>query len=256
MPPTRPTWSFSTSMTRCRFETVSHDVEENEWFRREHLSFQSTLDERVTAYYYQPRGASPGNATLIVLHTGTPAGKDAPFFSRLSERLVRAGWCILTIDAKHFGERETGLFVAGTDQERHDKLYNLPAVYLAWITQYVKDVRRSFDFLVSEKGADPGAIGAFRGGVVGRSRGSERGRGGDSVRSHRVVLRRAFRRPRNRSPRSRLSRQLHRKDRPAAALHHQFRERRRPGRGALGSPPPPVDRSRDRSRRALDRRWS
>lgn len=85
----------------------------------------------------------------------------------MGERLARGGFNVLMIDAKHWGERQTGLFETFTEQERHERLYNQPAVYLAWITQYVKDVRRTFNFLVNEKGADPNAIALF-----GRSRGA------------------------------------------------------------------------------------
>ena len=62
------------------FETESHGVQETEGILREHVSFQSTPGERVTAFYYQPRGVSPSGATLIFLHGGGPRGKDAPYF--------------------------------------------------------------------------------------------------------------------------------------------------------------------------------
>ena len=152
------------------FETASHGVQESEGIRREHVSFQSTPSERVTAYYYHARGASPSGATLIFLHGGGGRGKEAPSYMVMGERLARGGWNVLMIDAKHFGERQTGLFETFSETERHDKLYNQPGVYLAWVTQYVKDVQRAFDFLVNEKGADPDAIGLFarsRGAVVG-----------------------------------------------------------------------------------------
>ena len=152
------------------FDTESHGVQETEGIVREHVSFQSTPGERVTAFYYQPRGASPSGATLIFLHGGGPRGKDSRFYIVMCERLARAGWNVLMIDAKHYGERETGLFEIFSEAESHDKLYNQPGVYLAWVTQYVKDVQRAFDFLVNEKGADPNAIGLFarsRGAVVG-----------------------------------------------------------------------------------------
>jgi pimeloyl-ACP methyl ester carboxylesterase len=152
------------------FRTESHAVEEGDGFRREHLSFQSTPGERVTAFYYQPSGTSPSGGTLIFLHGGGPRGKDHATYTVMSERLARGGWNVLMIDAPHFGERQTGLLETFTEQEKHDVLYNQRSVYLAWITQYVKDVRRAFDFLVVEKAADESAIGLFarsRGAIAG-----------------------------------------------------------------------------------------
>lgn len=85
----------------------------------------------------------------------------------MGEHLARGGWNVLMIDAKHFGERQTDLLETFTENDLHEKLYNQPAVYLEWVTQSVKDVRRAFDFLVKERGADPNEIGLF-----GESRGA------------------------------------------------------------------------------------
>ena len=148
-------------------ETASHGVQESEGIRREHVSFQSTPGERVTAYYYHARGASPGGATLIFLHGGGTQGKERRSYIVMGERLARGGWNVLMIDAKHFGERQTGLLETFTEKDLHENLYNQPAVYLEWVTQSVKDVRRAFDFLVKERGADPNTIGLFA-----RSRGA------------------------------------------------------------------------------------
>ena len=54
------------------------------------------------------------------------------------------------------------------EKEKHEKLYNKPSEYLAWIIQNVKDIGRAFDFLVAEKGIDKDRIGLF-----GLSRGAQ-----------------------------------------------------------------------------------
>ena len=83
---------------------------------------------------------------------------------------MRAGWRILAIDMKYYGERKTDLLTTFGSKEKREKLYNNPPTYLAWVIQTVKDVSRSFDFLVQQKGADPEQIsllGISRGAVVG-----------------------------------------------------------------------------------------
>jgi dienelactone hydrolase len=64
-------------------------------------------------------------------------------------------------------ERGTSLLTTFSEPEKHEKLYNQTSVYLAWVTQSVKDIRRAIDFLVEQRGVDPARIG-----VVGRSRGA------------------------------------------------------------------------------------
>ena len=84
--------------------------------------------------------------------------------------IVRAGWNVLAPDMKHWGERDTGLMTTFTNKDKHDSFYNQPPVYLEWVVQTVKDVRRGYDFLVSERNTDPKRIalaGFSRGAVVG-----------------------------------------------------------------------------------------
>jgi len=152
------------------FEAQTITVEEREGIRKEHLSFLSTSDERVFANLYSVVGISQKKEpALIFLHGGIVLGKDAPHYEAYSELLARAGWKVLSIDMKYFGERSTDLFKTFTEEEKHEKLYNNPSAYLAWITQCVKDVSRSVDFLIKEQDADPervGLIGFSRGAVV------------------------------------------------------------------------------------------
>ena len=138
--------------------------------KRGHLSFQSTRGVRVYAHFYRPAAsASRQWPSVILLHGGGPAGKDNPGILLLSPLIARAGSNVLAIDMQNFGERGTDLLTTFTEQEKHDRLYNQPSVYLAWITQTVKDVSRAFDLLVEQRGADArriALIGLSRGAIV------------------------------------------------------------------------------------------
>lgn len=129
---------------------------------REHLIFQSTPGERVTARTYLAPGGSGTQAPWVVmLHGGTGAGKDAPNYRAIAALVARAGLNVLTFDLQYFGERRTGLLSSYTEAEKHERLYNQPATYLAWVAQTVKDVGRAVDYLIAERGADPARIGLF-----------------------------------------------------------------------------------------------
>jgi dienelactone hydrolase len=130
-------------------------TEQHEGIKREHLSFQSTPGARVFAHLYHPPGGDvKGARSVIVLHGGGPAGKNGQGNIRISQQFARAGWAVLAIDMQYFGERLTDLLTTFTEQEKHDRLYNQQSVYLAWMAQTVKDVGRSYDYLVGERGAE------------------------------------------------------------------------------------------------------
>jgi len=152
------------------FEVQTLDEKEHEGVKREHLSFLSTPDERVFAHLYSVIGtSSKKEPALIFLHGGVAVGKDAPNYEVYSQLLARGGWRVLSIDLKYFGERSTTLLTTFTEDEKHEKLYNNPPAYLAWMTQCVKDISRSIDFLINERGVDPkriGLVGFSRGAVV------------------------------------------------------------------------------------------
>jgi dienelactone hydrolase len=149
-------------------ETKIAKVDEEQGLRKERLSFQSTPGVRVTAMFLQaPVAAGTKPPALILLHGGGGPGKDATGPARFAELLSRAGWSVLSLDLQYFGERSTTLLTTFSEQEKHDKLYNQPSVYLAWITQSVKDISRAIDFIVEQRGVDPRRIG-----IVGISRGA------------------------------------------------------------------------------------
>jgi acetyl esterase/lipase len=159
---------FFTYDKRLPFEAHSIDVTEQEGIRREHLSFQSTLGVRVFASFYEPVGAAmPKYPAIILLHGGSPLGKDEQYVKVMAELLTRAGWDVLAIDMPYFGERATGLLTTFGDEEKHERLYNQPSAYLDWMMQVVRDIGRSFDLLVEQRNADPKRIA-----IIGISRGA------------------------------------------------------------------------------------
>ena len=135
--------------------------------RTEHLTFESTPGSPVFARLYEPSAlrGRPSRAVLI-LHGGVARGKDN--VTVLADFLAKSGWRVLAIDLPHFGERKTELLTTFTEAEKHENLYNQEGTYLAWVTQTVKDVSRSLDFLVAERNAEPQRIA-----LVGYSRGAQ-----------------------------------------------------------------------------------
>lgn len=147
---------------------VSFDVSvigsgESEGVRYEHFAFQSTPGVRVyaNARYVSSAGGGTDRPSIILLHGGLPLGKDGGGMNRAATAFVRSGFNVLSLDMQYYGERKTDLLTTFTEQEKHDRLYNQPSTFLAWVAQTVKDVGRAYDFLVQEKGADPERIGLF-----------------------------------------------------------------------------------------------
>lgn len=149
------------------FNAVVGPVRTEDGVSRRHLEYQSTPGVTVTASMYEA-SVGPEGPWAVFLHGGTGSGKDAPPYRFLSRFLARAGWNVLAMDLQYFGERNTELLTTFTEAEKHQRLYNQPAAYLAWVAQTVKDVGRGVDYLLERQGADPGQIA-----LVGFSRGAQ-----------------------------------------------------------------------------------
>ncbi len=161
--------SFFTYDQRVPFDVNPLERDELEGVAREHLSFQTTSGTRAFARIY--RGAAAAGSAprwVIFLHGGTAPGKDNAGSRFMATFFARAGWNVLALDLQHFGERTTDLLKEFTEPEKHERLYNQQATYLAWVTQTVKDVGRAYDYLVQERHADPKRIV-----LAGHSRGAE-----------------------------------------------------------------------------------
>ncbi|MFN2442891.1 MAG: alpha/beta hydrolase [Thermoanaerobaculia bacterium] len=151
---------------RLPFQTQVKGSEDDQGLRRTRLSFETTRAVRVPAILTEQTGGAAGKKpAIILLHGGVGSGKEAT--TTWATLFARAGWSVLAIDLPEFGERGTGLLTTYSEQEKHDKLYNRPPEYLSWMTQLTKDVRRSYDFLVDERDADPRRVT-----LIGNSRGA------------------------------------------------------------------------------------
>ncbi|MDX1673488.1 MAG: alpha/beta fold hydrolase [Longimicrobiales bacterium] len=133
----------------------------------ETVAFRSTAGQRVVADLYRAGGEWRDRPSLILLHGGSGAGRAAPTTRYMAGLFSRAGFNVLAIDMLHFGDRDTGLLETYSEGEKHERLYNRHATYLEWVTQTVKDVRRSVDLLVQQFGVEPGRVG-----LAGFSRGA------------------------------------------------------------------------------------
>lgn len=144
------------------------ETKKEDGIKIEHISFLSTPNQKVTAYFTTSMiGKISNKPTLIMLHGGGKKGKDG--MVKISKLYARQKINILSIDMQYFGERKTDLIIDFTEKEKHDKLYNQESQYLSFVTQTVKDVGRSFDLLVNQYKIDKekiGLIGFSRGAVL------------------------------------------------------------------------------------------
>jgi len=148
------------------FDLKTIDIKEEDGIKTEHISFLSTSNERVTAYFITSMIGKINNyPTMIMLHGGGKRGKDG--IVKISKLHARDGINILSIDMQYFGERKTELINDFTEKEKHDKLYNQESQYLSFVIQTVKDVGRSFDLLVKNYSIPKEKIG-----LMGFSRGA------------------------------------------------------------------------------------
>ncbi len=158
---------FFTYESALPFERAVTSSEVVDGLLEERLTFQSTPGMTVAARTFQSNvGESRGG--IVLIHGGTPNGKDSGGMVNRGRLLARAGWTVLSIDMLYFGERNTGLFPTFTAQEKADALYNVPSLYLDFTIQTVKDAGRAFDLLRQHYAIDPDKIA-----LVGYSRGAQ-----------------------------------------------------------------------------------
>lgn len=135
------------------------DTSVSEGIHSEHLVFQSTPGVDVYSRLYRPADSTGGPQPAVIFLPGAGLqGKDAGGFQRWGETVARLGWTGLVIDILYFGERVSADVPTFTREDRAEHLYSATSTFLAWNTQTVKDVSRSADFLVAERGVDPERI--------------------------------------------------------------------------------------------------
>ena len=153
------------------FKLNVREVINNDGIYKERITYQSTDGMDVTADYYRPQGRNLSNDRphIIVVHGGSPSGKDGTY-NRVVKGLIRKGMNVLAIDLLHFGERKTGLLTTFKNDDKAKNLYNRKSFYLEWVVQTTKDVSRSIDLLINHYNASSKSIA-----YLGISRGAEMG---------------------------------------------------------------------------------
>lgn len=160
---------FSTYERDVPFDLVVVDASEEGGLVEEQIRFVSTPGQLdVTATVLRPVTAPEVPRGIVYIHGGNPIGHRSGFDFRRMQLMARAGWTVLGFDMLHWGGRDDGLFDTYGAQEKADRLYNQPSLYLEFAMQTVKDVGRSYDLLVEEYG-----IPSDRVVLVGFSRGAQ-----------------------------------------------------------------------------------
>jgi dienelactone hydrolase len=146
-----------------------HRLEEPEYVR-EKLVFRGIRDSRVPALLAVPKGGEGPYPCVILLHGigGSKEGwwRDGSSHSGrlLTERLLRSGHAVLTLDAPYHGER-----IASNDFESAD-VFLLQRGWMQrardMVVQSVVEHRRAIDVLAARDDIDPSRLG-----VVGYSMG-------------------------------------------------------------------------------------
>ena len=135
------------------------DTSVQEGIHAEHLVFQSTTGVDVYSRLYRPATSTGGEAPAVIFLPGAGVqGKDGGALQRWGETVARLGWTALVIDILYFGERTSADVPTFTREDRAEHLYNATSTFLAWNVQTVKDVSRSVDFLIAERGVDPARV--------------------------------------------------------------------------------------------------
>ena len=153
----RSLYAYDPTDLAARVEGID---EENANWRREKVSFAATYGgERILAYLYIPKGATPPYQTIIYAHAGMSLRLPSPqpAEERLFDFIVKGGRAFLLPVLKGQYQRRYATPPAGPNEYR-DRL-----------VLESKDFRRSIDYLVSRADVDRdrlGALGISRGSIL------------------------------------------------------------------------------------------
>jgi dipeptidyl aminopeptidase/acylaminoacyl peptidase len=132
--------------------------EENPYWKREKITFDASYeDERITAYFYIPKHATPPYQTILYAHPGMGLrlASPQPAEQRFFDFLVRSGRAFMFPVLKGQYQRRYSAPPAGPHAVRDRLILES------------KDFRRCVDYLMSRADVDRGRLGVF-----GVSRGS------------------------------------------------------------------------------------
>ncbi|MFN3690464.1 MAG: alpha/beta hydrolase family protein [Fimbriimonadales bacterium] len=135
-------------------------VEETAQYQVYKITYRSTHDQRVPAFFILPKNRGDAQLPCVILMHGL--GGDKRMFQMLWAPLTQAGYALFAIDAQYHGERKPN------DDLPFFGMY--PYRARDALIQTVIDLRRGVDYLQTRKEIDPGKIGyigASMGGIIG-----------------------------------------------------------------------------------------
>lgn len=129
-----------------------------------HITYDSVNDKKVTANLIISKKGTPPYPVVIYQH-GMSESKDTEQVLFGTERLVKNGFAVFSIDADHHGERTKEKdFVVNTIAKGN--IYTMRNIFI----QTVIDIRRGMDYLAKKKSLDKekiGYVGISMGGIIG-----------------------------------------------------------------------------------------
>lgn len=130
-----------------------------------HVTYDSAHDRRVTSLLTIPKFGTPPYPVVIYQH-GMSERKEVEHIVKGTEKLIKEGFAVFSIDAEYHGEREKSspgflhnLLVKG-------RVYTFRDMFI----QTVIDLRRGIDYLSKERDINKekiGYIGISMGGIIG-----------------------------------------------------------------------------------------
>ncbi len=137
---------------RTPLEAVVDAVEETEHWRRERVSFDAAYGhERVQAYLFLPRNATPPYQTVVFYPTG------AAFFHSSSDRIQTSQFDYII----HSGRALLHPIYQGTFERRWPRELGRPNAFRELTVQQVKDFLRSIDYLETRPDIDRERLAVF-----------------------------------------------------------------------------------------------
>jgi dienelactone hydrolase len=146
---------YAYDQTPLNEKIISKDTSAEEW-TKEKVSFDSTYgNERVIAYLYLPKHVAP--PYQVVVHWSGDSGlqvrsSDTPRFLRTFDFVIKGGRAVMFPVLKGLFERGDGL---------ESSVPNETNAYREHVIMWVKDVRRSIDYLQTRPDIDTGKLAYF-----------------------------------------------------------------------------------------------
>jgi uncharacterized protein len=128
-----------------------------------HLTYRSAHEKKVTAFLYLPDSTTFARPWPVILFLhGINNSKKTKYVRITSQKFVRQGWAVLSMDGEYRGERR----VHGRKLTGRSHIISMREA----VVQSVKDLRRGLDYLIGRGDIDGqrvGFMGVSLGGITG-----------------------------------------------------------------------------------------